>query len=155
MIKQILTAAKSTLSQPISQPAAEPAKPIPSPTPEPSPAPKPEAILKSTPKTAKELAVETARQLGYELGDGCKLKIRRHQPAKNTRLLFCDVKTWPARATAWNQPVRCWVKDALSWLPANPPHDELEARFVGATVDGILEFESADQSRKSRYLKSK
>jgi len=155
MIKTILTAAKSTLSQPISQPAAEPAKPIPSPTPEPAPAPTPQAILKANPRTAKELAVETAQQLGYQLGDGCTLKIRRHQPTSNTRLLFCDVKTWPTRAAAWNAPVRCWVKDALSWLPANPPHDELEARFVGATVDGILEFESADLSRKSRYLKRK
>ena len=155
MIKTILTKAKSTISQPNSQPAPEPPKEAPTLVPQPAPAPEPEAILKATPKTAKELAVETARQLGYELGDGCKLKVRRHQPARNTRLLFCDIKTWPARASEWNQPVRCWVKNALSWLPPNPPHDELEARFVGATVDGILEFESADECKKSRLIRRK
>jgi hypothetical protein len=155
MIKDILQRAKSTISQPISQPAKEQPAEAPKPAASPTPAPKPEAILKSTPKTAKELAVETARQLGYELGDGCKLKIRRHQPVRNTRLLFCDVKTWPARASEWNQPVRCWVKNALSWLPPNPPYDELEARFVGATVDGILEFESSDECKKSRLIRRK
>jgi len=154
MIKQILTAAKSTLSQPISQPAQvvapEPAKPAPK-AEIPSPAKAPAKAL-----TPKEQAEEAARQLGYETGDRCKLKICRHQPISNGRLLFCDVATWPERAMPWNAVVRCWVKDARSWLPANPPHDRLEARYTGqASVNGELEFESPDVSRKSRLLKAR
>ena len=113
MIKQILTAAKSTLSQPISQPAAEPAKPIPSPAPEPAPAPKPEAILKSTPKTAKELAVETAAQIGYSAGDVVTAVICRHQRARHPRMLFVEVPDW-------SEPVVCYVK-AVSYTHLTLP----------------------------------
>jgi len=149
MIKQILTAAKSTLSQPISQPPAEPAKPIPSPALKPSPAPKPEAILKSTPKTAKELAVETAAQVGYSAGDVVTAVIRRHQPARHPRMLFVDVPDW-------SEPVVCWVKDAASWQPVNPPYDRLKARWSGmADVEGRLIFESSDECKKSRLIRRK
>jgi len=149
MIKQILTAAKSTLSQPISQPAAEPAKPIPSPTPEPSPAPKPEAILKSTPKTAKELAVETATQIGYSAGDVVTAVICRHQRARHPRMLFVEVPDW-------SEPVVCYVKDAASWQPVNPPYDRIKARWSGmADVEGRLIFESSDECKKSRLIRRK
>ena len=157
MIKQILTAAKSTFSQPISQPdakptdkpAAEPAKPIPSPTPEPAPAPKPEAILKSTIKTAKELAVETAAQVGYSAGDVVTAKICRAQTARHPKLLFVEVPDW-------SEPVVCWVKDAKSWQPVNPPYDRIKARWSGmADVEGRLIFESSDECKKSRLIRRK
>jgi hypothetical protein len=149
MIKHILTAAKSTLNQPISQPTAEPAKPIPSPTLKPAPAPKPEAILKSTPKTAKELAVETAAQVGYSAGDEVTAVIRRHQPARHPRMLFVDVPDW-------SEPVVCWVKDAASWQPVNPPYDRLKCRWSGmADVEGRLIFESSDECKKSRLIRRK
>jgi hypothetical protein len=149
MIKQILTAAKSTLSQPISQPPAEPAKPIPSPTPEPSPAPKPEAILKATPKTPKELAVETAAQIGYSAGDAVTAKIIRAQTARHPKMLFVEVPDW-------SEPVICYVKDAASWRPVNPPYDRLKCRWSGmADVEGRLIFESSDECKKSRLIRRK
>jgi hypothetical protein len=149
MIKQILTAAKSTLSQPISQPPAEPAKPIPSPALKPSPTPKPEAILKSTPKTAKELAVETAAQVGYSAGDEVTAVICRHQRARHPRMLFVEVPDW-------SEPVVCYVKDAASWQPVNPPYDRLKCRWSGmADVEGRLIFESSDECKKSRLIRRK
>jgi hypothetical protein len=149
MIKQILTAAKSTLSQPISQPPAEPAKPIPSPALKPSPTPKPEAILKSTPKTAKELAVETAAQVGYSAGDEVTAVICRHQRARHPRMLFVEVPDW-------SEPVVCYVKDAKSWQPVNPPYDRLKCRWSGmADVEGRLIFESSDECKKSRLIRRK
>lgn len=147
MIKQILTAAKSTLSQPISQPAqvvaAEPAKPAPK-AEIPSPAKAPAKAL-----TPKEQAEQTAKQVGYNSGDEVGAVICRHQPARHPHLLFVEVPDWSV-------PVRCWVKDAASWLPSNPPHNRLKARYTGmASVEGDLIFESSDVSRKSRLLRQK
>jgi hypothetical protein len=147
MIKQILTAAKSTLGQPISQPtqvvAAEPAKPAPK-AEIPSPAKAPVKAL-----TPKEQAEATAKQVGYNSGDEVGAVICRHQPARHPHLLFVEVPDWSV-------PVRCWVKDAASWLPSNPPHNRLKARYTGmASVEGDLIFESSDVSRKSRLLKAR
>jgi hypothetical protein len=148
MIKSILTKAKSAVSQPISQPEVAPA-PIPSPTPEPAPTPKPEAILKSTPKTAKELAVETAAQIGYSAGDVVTAVICRHQRARHPRMLFVEVPDW-------SEPVVCYVKDAASWQPVNPPYDRIKARWSGmADVEGRLIFESSDECKKSRLIRRK
>jgi hypothetical protein len=148
MIKSILTKAKSAVSQPISPPEAAPA-PIPQPAAEPSPAPKPEAILKSTPKTAKELAVETAAQIGYSAGDVVTAVICRHQRARHPRMLFVEVPDW-------SEPVICYVKDAASWRPVNPPYDRLKCRWSGmADVEGRLIFESSDECKKSRLIRRK
>ena len=149
MIKTILTKAKSAVSQPTSQPEAAPA-PIPQPAAEPSPAPKPEAILKpSTPKTAKELAVETAAQVGYNAGDEVTAVICRHQTARHPKMLFVEVPDW-------SEPVVCWVKDAASWRPVNPPYDRLKCRWSGmADVEGRLIFESSDECKKSRLIRRK
>lgn len=152
MIKQILTKAKSAISQPISQAVeqpAEPPAPVPSPTPEAAPAPKPEAILMANPKTAKELAVETAAQVGYSAGDEITAVICKHQPARHPKMLFVQVPDW-------SEPVVCWVKDAAGWRPICPPHDRLKARWSGmADVEGRLIFESSDECKKSRLLRRK
>jgi hypothetical protein len=145
MIKDILQRAKSTLSQPISQPAPEPpAEPA-----KPAPAPQPEAILKAAPKTAKELAVETAVQVGYSAGDEVSAVICRHQTARHPNMLFVEVP-------GWSEPVVCFVKDAKSWQPVNPPYNRLKARWSGmADVEGRLIFESADECKKSRLIRRK
>jgi hypothetical protein len=147
MIKDILTKAKSAISQPISQPAQvvapEPAKPAPK-AEIPSPAKAPAKAL-----TPKEQAEQTAKQVGYNSGDEVGAAICRHQPARHPHLLFVEVPDWSV-------PVRCWVKDAASWMPANPPYNRLKARYTGmASVEGDLIFESSDVSRKSRLLKSR
>jgi len=140
MIKTILTKAKSTVSQPEATPEA---------VPQPAAAPKPEVNLKTTPKTAKALAVETAVQVGYSAGDEVTARIRRHQPARHPRMLFVDVPDW-------SEPAVCWVKDAKSWQPVNPPYDRLKARWSGmADVEGRLIFESADECKKSRLIRRK
>jgi hypothetical protein len=144
MIKDILTKARSTISQPISQPEVAPA-----PISQPARTPQPEAILKSTPKTAKELAVETAAQVGYSAGDEITAVICRHQPARHPNMLFVEVP-------GWSEPVVCWVKDAASWQPVNPPYNRLKARWSGmADVEGRLIFESADECKKSRLIRRK
>jgi len=140
MIKSILTKAKSAVSQPTSQPEAAP---------EPAPAPQPEAILKATPKTAKALAVETAAQVGYSAGDVVTARICRHQPARHPRMLFVEVPDW-------SEPVVCWVRDAKSWQPVNPPYDRIKARWSGmADVEGRLIFESSDECKKGRLIRRK
>jgi hypothetical protein len=146
MIKDILKRAKSTISQPQSQPASEPAeatKPIPEAIPEVIPeAPSPSL-------TPKQQAEAAAAKAGYTAGTEVGAMICKHQPARHPKLLFVTVPDWDA-------PVRCWVKDAASWLPANPPHNRLKARYTGmASVEGDLVFESADVSRKSRLLKAR
>ncbi len=144
MIKSILTKAKSAVSQPISQPEVASA-----PVPQPAPAPQPEAILKAAPKTAKEQAIETAVQVGYSAGDEITAVICRHQPARHPNMLFVEVP-------GWSEPVVCWVKDAASWQPVNPPYNRLKARWSGmADVEGRLIFESADECKKSRLIRRK
>ena len=151
MIKTILTAAKSTFSQPISQPAPKPPTDADRAQPRPT-APMgtpPEAILKAAPKTAKELAVETAVQVGYSAGDEVSAVICRHQTARHPNMLFVEVP-------GWSEPVVCFVKDAKSWQPVNPPYNRLKARWSGmADVEGRLIFESADECKKSRLIRRK
>jgi hypothetical protein len=147
MINALIEKAKSAISQPISQPAQvvapEPAKPAPK-AEIPSPAKAPAKAL-----TPKEQAEETAKQVGYNSGDEVGAVICRHQPARHPHLLFVEVPDWSV-------PVRCWVKDAASWMPANPPYNRLKARYTGmASVEGDLIFESSDVSRKSRLLKAR
>ena len=145
MIKDILQRAKSTLSQPAPEPPAEPAKSAPEAIPEAAP----EAILKATPKTAKELAVETAVQVGYSAGEEVTAVICRHQTARHPKMLFVEVPDW-------SEPVICFVKDAKSWQPVNPPYNRLKARWSGmADVEGRLIFESADECKKSRLIRRK
>jgi hypothetical protein len=87
--------------------------------------------------------------VGYNSGDEVGAAICRHQPARHPHLLFVEVPDWSV-------PVRCWVKDAASWMPANPPYNRLKARYTGmASVEGDLIFESSDVSRKSRLLKAR
>jgi hypothetical protein len=149
MIKQILTAAKSTIGQPKSQPTAESAKLVPQPVAEPVQAPKSEAPSKTTPKTAKELTIETAVQVGYSAGDEVTAVICKHQVARHPNMLFVEVPDW-------SEPVICFVKDAKSWQPVNPPHNRLKARWSGmADVEGRLIFESSDECKKSRLLRRK
>ena len=147
MIKDILTKAKSAISQPISQPAQvvapEPAKPAPK-AEIPSPAKAPAKAL-----TPKEQAIETAVQVGYSAGDEITAVICRHQPARHPNMLFVEVP-------GWSEPVVCWVKDAASWQPVNPPYNRLKARWSGmADVEGRLIFESADECKKSRLIRRK
>jgi hypothetical protein len=139
MIKQILTAAKSTLSQPISQPAAEPAKPIPSPTPEPSPAPKPEAILKATPVSDQQFAETVAKQVGYRPGDQVTGAVL---PKKipNTRLLYVSVPDW-------SEPVICSVQNAADWSAG----ERIKCVYVKADTEGRLVFENRDGIRRNRW----
>jgi hypothetical protein len=139
MIKQILTAAKSTLSQPISQPAAEPAKPIPSPTPEPSPAPKPEAILKATPVSDQQFAETVAKQVGYQPGDQVTGAVL---PKKipNTRLLYVSVPDW-------SEPVICSVQNAADWSAG----ERIKCVYVKADTEGRLVFENRDGIRRNRW----
>jgi len=145
MIKDILQRAKSTLSQPAPEPPAEPAKSAPEAIPEAAP----EAILKAAPKTAKELAVETAVQVGYSAGEEVAAVICRHQTARHPKMLFVEVPDW-------SEPVICFVKDAKSWQPVNPPYDRIKARWSGmADVEGRLIFESADECKKSRLIRRK
>jgi len=147
MIKDILTRAKSTFSQPAPEPPTDADRAQPRPT-APMGAP-PEAILKAAPKTAKELAVETAVQVGYSAGDEVSAVICRHQTARHPNMLFVEVP-------GWSEPVVCFVKDAKSWQPVNPPYNRLKARWSGmADVEGRLVFESADECKKGRLIRRK
>jgi hypothetical protein len=141
MIKQILTAAKSTLSQPISQPPAEPAKPIPSPTPEPSLAPKPEAILKAAPVSDQQFAETVAKQVGYQPGDQVTGAVL---PKKipNGRLLYVSVPDW-------SEPVICSVQNAADWSAG----ERIKCVYVKADTEGRLVFENRDGIRRNRWRK--
>lgn len=147
MIKTILQRAKSTISQPISQPEA-----IPSPAPEAvaqSAPSKPEPAPKPANRPASVLALEAAAQAGYVSGEKVRAKICRHQPARHPKMLFVEVPDW-------SEPVICWVKDAASWQPVNPPYDRLKCEFSGmADVEGRLLFQSSDECKKSRLIRRK
>lgn len=145
MIKHILSAAKSTISQPISQPTEKPLKP----TPEVIPEAAPEAILKASPKSDRDLAIEAAAQVGYSGGEKVTAKICKAQTARHPKMLFVEVPDW-------SEPVVCWVKDAASWRPVCPPFDRLKCEFTGtADVEGRLVFQSSDECKKSRLIRRK
>ena len=153
MIKNILTKAKSAISHPISQPAPAPEpEPVAAPPVEPvsSAEPKPEAALVASPKSAKELAEETARQVGLKQGDEfANIKLCKAQTPRNARMLYIEgIPNWSERAI-------CWVKDANSWKPVCPPYDTLTVKYTGmATVDGVLQFESSDISKRNRLRRN-
>ena len=144
-----------TLFKPQPSPAPKPA-PEPEPIAEPAVAPvavaqpAPEATLVASPKSAKELAEETARQVGIEQGDEfANVKLCKAQTPRNARMLYIEgIPNWSERAI-------CWVKDANSWKPVCPPYDTLTVKYTGmATVDGVLQFESSDISKRNRLRRN-
>ena len=140
---------RPTVSKATSQPdvAPEPPKdatlPIPSPAPKPAPAPEPTVEPEPIDQSARALALRAAEAAGWKAGDvQVRAKILRHQPSK--MFLLVEVENW-------GEPVVCHVKDALSWLPVNPPFDTLDARFSGtATAEGKLLFDSGDLCKANR-----
>ena len=157
-MQTILEKAKSIL-KPQPQPAPKPAS-GPNPVSEPVAAtpvepvavsePKPEAKLVASPKSAKELAEETARQVGIMQGDEfANVKLCKAQTPRNSRMLYIE------GVPRWNERAICWVKDADSWKPVCPPFDTLRCKYTGmATVDGVLQFESSDVSKRNRLRRA-
>jgi hypothetical protein len=123
MIKHILAAAKSTISQPISQPAENP----------------PEAILKATPVTDQQLAETVAKQVGYQPGDQVTGAVL---PKKipNARLLYASVPDW-------SEPVICSVQNAADWSAG----ERIKCVYVKADTEGRLVFENRDGIRRNRW----
>jgi hypothetical protein len=153
MIKHILTAAKSTFSQPISQPAPEPPAEPAKPAPEPAPTPQPEAILKAAPKTAREMAVAAAEQVGLVAGDSyANIKLCRHQPFKHPNYLHAE----GVPQAGWHDRIIVSVKDPESWKPVSDPRfATLGARWSGtANVEGVLLFESPDICKANRLRRT-
>jgi len=155
MIKHILSAAKSTVSQPVSQPAPEPptdahrAQPRPT-APMGTP---PEAILKAAPKTAREMAVAAAEQVGLVAGDSyANIKLCRHQPFDHPHYLWAE----GVPQAGWHDKVIVSVKDPKSWKPVSDPRfATLGARWSGtANVDGVLLFESPDICKANRHRRT-
>jgi hypothetical protein len=123
MIKHILSAAKSTISQPISQPAENP----------------PEATLKASPVTDQQLAETVAQQVGYQPGDqvtGAVLPKR----IPNTRLLYVSVPDW-------SEPAICSVQNAADWSAG----ERIKCVYVKADTEGRLVFENRDGIRRNRW----
>ncbi len=157
-MQTILEKAKSILKpqpQPASKPASGPnpvSKPVAATPVEPvsAPKPKPEAKLVASPKSAKELAEETARQVGIMQGDEfANVKLCKAQTPRNSRMLYIE------SVPRWNERAICWVKDADSWKPVCPPYDTLKVKYTGmATVDGVLQFESSDVSKRNRLRRA-
>lgn len=141
MIKTILKRTKPTTSQ--LQPEPEPMAAS-----EPSPAPQPVADPKPIDQSPRALALRAAEAAGWSPGDEQPMaEICRYQPSK--MFLLVMVNDWP-------EPVICRVKDALSWLPVNPPFNRLTCRFTGtATAEGRLIFESADLCKAGRLRRQR
>jgi hypothetical protein len=129
MIKHILSAAKSTVSQPVSQPISEPAE---------NP---PEAILKATPLNDQQLAETVAKQVGYQPGEQVNGSVL---PKKipNTRLLYVSVPDW-------SEPVICSVQNAADWSAG----ERIKCVYVKADTEGRLVFENRDGIRRNRWRK--
>ena len=127
MIKHILSAAKSTVSQPVSQPTEKPTKPT------------PEAILKAAPLNDQQLAEIVAKQVGYQPGDQVTGAVL---PKKipNTRLLYVSVPDW-------SEPVICSVQNAADW----PAGERIKCVYVKADTEGRLVFENRDGIRRNRW----
>jgi hypothetical protein len=129
MIKHILSAAKSTVSQPVSQPTEKPTKPT------------PEAILKAAPVTDQQLAETVAKQVGYQPGEQVNGSVL---PKKipNTRLLYVSVPDW-------SEPVVCSVQNAADWSAG----ERIKCVYVKADTEGRLVFENRDGIRRNRWRK--
>ena len=127
MIKHILSAAKSTVSQPVSQPTEKPTKPT------------PEAILKAAPVTDQQLAETVAKQVGYQPGEQVNGSVL---PKKipNTRLLYVSVPDW-------SEPVICSVQNAADWSAG----ERIKCVYVKADTEGRLVFENRDGIRRNRW----
>ena len=108
------------------------------------------AVLVASPKSPKELAEETARQIGIAQGDEfANVKLCKTQTPRNSRMLYIE------SVPRWNERCICWVKDAESWKPVCPPFDTLKVKYTGmATTDGVLQFESADISKRNRLRRA-
>jgi hypothetical protein len=133
MIKHILSAAKSTVSQPVSQPTEKPPKP--------APEAQPEAILKAAPVTDQQLAETVAKQVGYQPGDQVTGAVL---PKKipNTRLLYVSVPDW-------SEPAICSVQNAADWSAG----ERIKCVYVKADTEGRLVFENRDGIRRNRWRK--
>jgi len=125
MIKQILTAAKSTISQPASQPREDPT----------------EDLLKASPITDQQLAETSAKQVGYQPGDQVTGAVL---PKKipNGRLLYVSVPDW-------SEPVICSVQNAADWSAG----ERIKCVYVKADTEGRLVFENRDGIRRNRWRK--
>jgi hypothetical protein len=125
MIKHILAAAKSTISQPISQPAENP----------------PEATLKAAPLNDQQLAETVAKQVGYQPGEQVNGSVL---PKKipNTRLLYVSVPDW-------SEPAICSVQNAADWSAG----ERIKCVYVKADTEGRLVFENRDGIRRNRWRK--
>jgi hypothetical protein len=123
MIKSILTAAKSTISQPISQPPEDLG----------------EDLLKATPVTDQQLAETVAKQVGYQPGDQVTGAVL---PKKipNTRLLYVSVPDW-------SEPAICSVQNAADWSAG----ERIKCVYVKADAEGRLVFENRDGIRRNRW----
>lgn len=83
------------------------------------------------------------------MGDEVGAEICRHQRGLHPHLLMVMVP-------GWGDPARCWVKDARSWQPVNPPFNRLKCRFTGmATNEGELMFESSDVCKANRLRRAR
>jgi hypothetical protein len=128
MIKSILTAAKSTTSQPISQPA-----------PEASPEVTPEDILKAAPVTDQQLAEMAAKQVGYQPGDEVTGRVMAKKIPNAHKLLVM--------VPDWSEPVLCEVQNAADWSG----NESIRCRYFKANAEGVLLFENRDGVRRNRW----
>jgi hypothetical protein len=123
MIKSILTAAKSTISQPISQPPEDPI----------------EDLLKATPLTDQQLAETSAKQVGYQPGEEVT-GIVLPKKIPNGRMLMISVENW-------GEPALCSVQNAADWSA----NERIKCRYVKANAEGVLLFENRDGIRRNRW----
>jgi hypothetical protein len=123
MIKSILTAAKSTISQPASQPLEDPT----------------EDLLKATPLTDQQLAETSAKQVGYQPGEEVT-GIVLPKKIPNGRMLMISVENW-------GEPALCSVQNAADWSA----NERIKCRYVKANAEGVLLFENRDGIRRNRW----
>jgi hypothetical protein len=125
MIKSILTAAKSTISQHVSQPPEDPT----------------EDLLKATPLTDQQLAETSAKQVGYQPGEEVT-GIVLPKKIPNGRMLMISVENW-------GEPALCSVQNAADWSA----NERIKCRYVKANAEGVLLFENRDGIRRNRWRK--
>ena len=123
MIKSILTAAKSTISQPVSQPPEDST----------------EDLLKATPLTDQQLAETSAKQVGYQPGEEVT-GIVLPKKIPNGRMLMISVENW-------GEPALCSVQNAADWSA----NERIKCRYVKANAEGVLLFENRDGIRRNRW----
>ena len=130
MIKDILSRAKSTVSQTISQPDAKPAIPSPSKPPvEPQP-------IDNSPRGLAKAAAEAA---GFILGDQYQGVTARNKPA-NAKLLWASVDNW-------GEPVLFSVQNSSDWSAS----ERIWGHYAGPDAQGRLVFENRDGVRRNKF----